>query len=425
MSRPKVERSRSRAWLHVAVLALVGTALAGCENSARFDSNPFASNRQAPRREVTGSIGTRPENGGRVESQPLPAPSRPSTVAANGGVAYGDRGFTAYRPETRGGEVTGSVSAHRTPPKPAGHWTWNGGEAVIVGRGETLKGIAHKNGVPLFALMQTNGISNEAAIHPGQRLVIPRYVYDSAPSVPAAAPSAARLAGGTHVVEPGETLMGIARRSGVSLSELAHANNMQAFSTIKIGQRLVIPGGHKVAERQEVTPKLTQPHTVRSEKVAEAPTQSARVAKAEFHDTASIEPEHKTQSAAAVPTFRWPVKGRIISGFGPKPNGTQNDGINLAVPEGTPIKAADDGVVAYAGNELKGYGNLVLIRHADGYVSAYADASKLLVTRGEHVRRGQVIARAGQTGNVNSPQLHFEIRKGSTPVDPTRYLGGA
>ncbi len=95
------------------------------------------------------------------------------------------------------------------------------------------------------------------------------------------------------------------------------------------------------------------------------------------------------------------------------------------MPEGTPVKAADDGVVAYAGNELKGYGNLVLIRHANGFVSAYANASELLVKRGDTIKRGQVIAHAGQTGNVTSPQLHFEIRKGSTPVDPTKYLGGA
>ena len=91
------------------------------------------------------------------------------------------------------------------------------------------------------------------------------------------------------------------------------------------------------------------------------------------------------------------------------------------MPEGTPIKAAEDGTVTYAGNELKGYGNLVLIRHADGYVSAYANASRLLVKRGDPVKRGQVIAHAGQTGNVTSPQLHFEIRKGSTPVDPRKY----
>jgi murein DD-endopeptidase MepM/ murein hydrolase activator NlpD len=123
-------------------------------------------------------------------------------------------------------------------------------------------------------------------------------------------------------------------------------------------------------------------------------------------------------------TFRWPVKGRVIAGFGPKTSGGQNDGINLAVPEGTPVKAADDGVVAYAGNELKGYGNLVLIRHSNGFVSAYAHASELMVKRGDTIKRGQVIANAGQTGNVTSPQLHFEIRKGSTPVDPTKYLSG-
>ena len=119
------------------------------------------------------------------------------------------------------------------------------------------------------------------------------------------------------------------------------------------------------------------------------------------------------------------MRGRIIAAFGPKPNGLQNDGINLAVPEGTPIKAAEDGVVAYAGNELKGYGNLVLVRHANGFVTAYAHASDILVKRGESVKRGQVIAHSGQTGNVTSPQLHFEIRKGATPVDPAQYLNGA
>jgi murein DD-endopeptidase MepM/ murein hydrolase activator NlpD len=420
MSCAKVEPFHPRALLRIAILALAGTALAGCENSARFDSNPFASNRQAPRPEVTGSIGTHPASSARVESQPLPAPSRPATVAANDGVAYGARGYAAYRPGSHYADVTGSVPVHRAPPKPVGHWTWNGGEAVTVGRGETLESIAHKHGVPVFAIVQTNGIGNQAAIHPGQRLIIPRYVYDAAPG---AKPVVGHAAESTHVVEAGETLIGIARRNGVTLSALARINNIQPFVEIKIGQHLIIPGGHKVAERRVTVPKLTPPHTVASEKMASAPMQSARVARSQPHETASI--AHDVEHAAAVPSFRWPVKGRIIAGFGPKPNGTQNDGINLAVPEGTPIKAADGGVVAYAGNELKGYGNLVLIRHADGFVSAYADASKLLVKRGDTVKRGQVIARAGQTGDVNSPQLHFEIRKGSTPVDPAKYLSGA
>ena len=133
-------------------------------------------------------------------------------------------------------------------------------------------------------------------------------------------------------------------------------------------------------------------------------------------------PDAKTVTNTAMPTFRWPVRGRVISGYGPKTTGTQNDGINVAVPEGTPIKAAEDGVVAYAGNELKSYGNLVLIRHSNGYVTAYAHASEITVKRDEPIKRGQVIGKSGQTGNVTSPQLHFEIRKGSSPVDPMPYL---
>jgi len=131
------------------------------------------------------------------------------------------------------------------------------------------------------------------------------------------------------------------------------------------------------------------------------------------------------EPAGKLGEFRWPVRGRVIAGFGPKPNGLQNDGINLAVPEGTPIKAAEDGVVAYAGNELKGYGNLVLLRHSNGFVTAYAHASEILVKKGDVIKRGQTIAKSGQTGSVTAPQLHFEIRKGSTPVDPAQYLNGA
>jgi len=133
-------------------------------------------------------------------------------------------------------------------------------------------------------------------------------------------------------------------------------------------------------------------------------------------------PAAKKEPVAAVPSFRWPVTGHIVDGFGPRANGSTNDGINFAVPEGTPIRAAEDGVVAYAGNELKAFGNLVLIRHADNYVSAYANASEILVKKGDTIRRGQIIAHSGQTGNASSPQLHFEIRKNSTPVDPRKLL---
>ena len=239
-----------------------------------------------------------------------------------------------------------------------------------------------------------------------------------------------RTADNVHIVEPGESLIGIAHKHGISLVALARMNNIQPYTKINIGDRLKVPGGRHVAERQvqpkvpAPAPHVAQPRTVPAEKVASVPVQNARMVTPETH--ATTESVTKTAEAAGgMPSFRWPVKGRIIASFGPRPNGGQNDGINLAVPAGTPIKAADDGVVAYAGNELKGYGNLVLIRHANGFVSAYANASELMVKRGDTIKRGQVIAHAGQTGNVTSPQLHFEIRKGSTPVDPTKYLGGA
>jgi murein DD-endopeptidase MepM/ murein hydrolase activator NlpD len=431
MPRPMVP-SRPRAWSRVAVLALVGVAVAGCENSARFDSNPFASNR-APRPEYTGSVAHHAGRARSVQAQPLPAPSRPRTVAARrNGVAYGDRGFAAYRPASRSADVTGSVPAHRAPPpKPSGHWTWDGGRPVTVARGETISSIARRNSVPVSAILQANGMRRGAVLRPGQRLVIPRYVSNVARNGRAAPrrPAPAYRAGSLHVVEPGESLIGIARRSGVSLSALARANNISPYTRLKIGDRVTVPGGHRLSARRAPAPKVAEPRTVpvRERVAASAPVQHARIAKAEVRETKSLpkQPVKQAEAAGSIPSFRWPVRGRIIAGFGARANGTQNDGINLAVPEGTPIKAADDGVVAYAGNELKGYGNLVLIRHSDGYVSAYANASQLLVKRGERVRRGQVIARAGQTGNVTSPQLHFEIRKGSTPVDPRKYLSGA
>ena len=124
-------------------------------------------------------------------------------------------------------------------------------------------------------------------------------------------------------------------------------------------------------------------------------------------------------------SFRWPVQGRIISPFGTRPDGGHNDGINFAVPQGTSVKAAENGVVAYAGSELKAYGNLVLVRHANNWVSAYAHNGAILVKRGDKVRRGQIIAKAGMTGSVSKPQVHFELRKGSRPVDPAKYTGRA
>jgi murein DD-endopeptidase MepM/ murein hydrolase activator NlpD len=127
-------------------------------------------------------------------------------------------------------------------------------------------------------------------------------------------------------------------------------------------------------------------------------------------------------ASAAVPSFIWPVRGRVVAGFGRRAGSLRNDGINIAVPEGTDVQAADDGVVVYAGTDAKGYGNLVLLRHSSGFVTAYAHASALLVSLGETVHRGQVIAKSGRSGNVTEPVVHFEIRKGTLPIDPVQYL---
>ncbi len=121
-------------------------------------------------------------------------------------------------------------------------------------------------------------------------------------------------------------------------------------------------------------------------------------------------------------TFLWPINGKVLSSFGPKENGLHNDGINLGAPRGTPIKVSDSGTVAYVGNELRGFGNLVLVRHADGWITAYAHCEEILVKVGDQVKRGQVVARVGSTGGVDQPQLHFELRKGKQPVNPRSYL---
>ena len=415
-------RASSQIWPHVAVLALVGLAAAGCSDSARFDSNPYATSRGPAPQETTGSISSRPASR-RVELQPLPAPSRPATVASSQGVASGAQGLGAYRPGTS--DITGSVSTHRAPPPaPSGHWTWDGGQPVTVAYGETVESIARKYGVPASAIMETNGFREGGVLRPGQRVVIPRYVTASAGQRPAPQASIApRGSDNVHIVEPGESMMGIARKHGVSVVALARANNIQPYTKINIGDRLTIPAAGTLPSFRARRRRWRNRARFRRRNTPACRTQSARVATPEHQTTESV--TRTAEAAGAIPSFRWPVKGRIIAAFGSKANGGQNDGINLAVPEGTPIKAADDGVVAYSGNELKGYGNLVLIRHANGFVSAYANASELLVKRGDTIKRGQVIAHAGQTGNVTSPQLHFEIRKGSTPVDPIKYLGGA
>jgi len=225
----------------------------------------------------------------------------------------------------------------------------------------------------------------------------------------------------------------------MSLTDLAKLNNIPPHTKVKLGDRLNVPAsraaratkteGPQVAKALSAPPKAkAEPKTLAKAAPKAAPVlashQPAETAAIAGPATDAPATSNPVRTGNASLSFRWPAKGRIIAGFGPKTNGQTNDGINIALPEGTPIKAAEDGVVAYAGNELKGYGNLVLVRHADGYVTAYAHAKELLVKRGDPIKRGQTIARSGQTGNIDAPQLHFEIRKGPAPIDPMPHLSG-
>jgi murein DD-endopeptidase MepM/ murein hydrolase activator NlpD len=169
----------------------------------------------------------------------------------------------------------------------------------------------------------------------------------------------------------------------------------------------------------EVRADVARAAAARSVKNATSPRQ---------HEVAAREPATTVARPPAAAArddvrFLWPVHGRILAGFGAGPGGSHNDGINIAAPRGAPIEAADAGVVAYAGNELRGYGNLILVKHAHGWISAYAHCDVLLVRQGQKVARGQVIARVGSTGTVDAPQLHFELRHDSKPVDPRDFLG--
>jgi len=206
-----------------------------------------------------------------------------------------------------------------------------------------------------------------------------------------------------------------AAKAGDDAKEKPKARPQPKVATAEPVTPVESPTPEKRAAKPE---KREQPQLAANDPPVErAPVAERKVDRTTTTAALASAPEGKA-SDAAHPEFRWPARGRIIQGFS---NGG-NDGINIAVPEGTQVKAAEAGVVAYAGNELKGYGNLVLIRHPNGFVTAYAHNGDIAVKRGDQVTRGQTIAKSGQTGNVASPQLHFELRKGSTPVDPTSYL---
>lgn len=285
-----------------------------------------------------------------------------------------------------------------TPMEPPGR----AGGYYIVRPGDSVYGIARARNVPIRSLIDSNDLRPPYNLQPGQRLVIP--------------------GGRFHVVQRGDTVYSISRSYGVDMTTLTSLNRIPPPYTIRVGERLQLPSRMNVrtASRDDV-PARVPVGRPGGAGAAPAPQTGGTGAAAPGVVAAKAPlPEQPVPAGA----FIWPARGKILSSFGPKENGLHNDGINIAVPAGTPVKAAQNGVVAYAGNELKGYGNLLLVRHANGWMTAYAHNSKLLVKRGDTVARGQTISLAGSSGSVTSPQVHFEVRKGSKAVDPQTVIGG-
>lgn len=275
------------------------------------------------------------------------------------------------------------------------------GGDILVQRGDTLNGLARRHNVPPQALIDANHLRPPYGLQVGQRLSLPHApvpVTRVAETIPAGSAPPAVPAG---------------RVESAPLAPVSSA----PVSSAPIAS-VPSPAPVVVAAPMAQAPAKTDPPAV--PQVSEAPT--AAQATALRRQMAEVEPASAPLPARAGRGFIWPVRGRVVSDFGSKGGGLHNDGINIAAAQGTPIRAAENGVVVYAGNELRGFGNLVLLRHADGWMTAYGHAEELTVQRGDEVRRGQVIGRVGATGNVTSPQIHFEIRRGSRPVNPREHL---
>jgi murein DD-endopeptidase MepM/ murein hydrolase activator NlpD len=299
-------------------------------------------------------------------------------------------------------------------------------------KGDTVYTVSKRYNLPLRDIIAVNDLSAPYKLPPGYRLKLPP-------------PNEYRA-------KPGDTLNGISRLFNASLSETARLNNLSPPYVIKKGQVIRLPSSQpKLEESFASNAPKASPEVMQAVKVASVEAEalappggsgSVSATPAAVNPSAGFPPQPapvtgspNVQPVAVSPSiappvpprsgsgrFMRPVDGRVISAYGPKPDGLHNDGINIKAPRGTAVRAAENGVVAYTGNGMEGYGNLVLIRHADRWMTAYAHMDKVLVKKGQAVKAGQSIGTVGSTGGVDSPQLHFEVRKGTKAVDPEGVL---
>ncbi|QJB70350.1 M23 family metallopeptidase [Parasphingorhabdus halotolerans] len=302
-------------------------------------------------------------------------------------------------------------------PDPAQSSTWQSravapnavsvdGGIYVVQPGDTLRGIANKTGAGSQIIAAENGLVEPYIIKPGQQLKITGGKY--------------------HTVNSGETGISIARAYGAPWKEVVALNGLEEPYILRVGQKLRLPA---TTPADPANMSIEQRAAAFSLDIDDLVTgsQPALAANASGEEPSEWRKTIAPTQAVVVPAgftgrFNWPVSGKLLSSFGSKGGGKVNDGLNIAVPAGTPIQAAGDGVIAYAGDEIGVFGGLVLINHGDGWVTAYGHAASLDVARGQKVKMGDVIGTAGESGYVTEPQLHFEIRKDRKPVDPAAYL---
>ncbi len=311
-------------------------------------------------------------------------------------------GYAEWPPPSEGlrdvnrseGAKTTRSSVSKTP---------NNVKVVIVQKGDTVWGLSNRHGTSMRAIIESNRLVAPFHLVLGQRIVLPRDPE--------------------YQVVKGDTLYEIAMRYEVNMHALAHLNGLSPPYTILFGQHLRLPN------RITKTTIVKKNHTALNQSAKQV-IPLARTKKGSNVSSNPIPRKSRTvmpRSGLKSPTvsgkgFLWPVQGRIVSSFGAKPKGFHNDGINIAAPRGATVKAAQNGLVVYTGNELRGFGNLLLIKHSRGWVTAYAHVDSFFVKRGDRVQKGQRVATVGDTGGVTRPQLHFEIRKGRRARDPRKYL---